>query len=142
MKIKALFISLSLLICIMATGQKSNQNREIIMEEVRQEEVYQIRIYKLFEWNKKEFYERFQNHAIRIMNNYGFNIIKMWESNYNGVPEFVYLLKWKDEETLKKSWNEFMSDQEWKDIKDQTHAKYGYMVGGIEDRTLHKSPIE
>lgn len=123
-------------------AQKEYQHKKKRMEETKQDEVYQLRIYKLFEWNKNEFYDRFNNHAIRIMNSYGFNIIRKWESHYNGITEFVYLLKWKDEDTLKKSWSEFMADKEWKTIKDKTHAQYGYMVGGIEDRILYKSPIE
>lgn len=103
--------------------------------------VYQLRIYKLFDRNKKEFFERFYDHALRIMKKYNFNIVRIWQSNNNGVPEFIYLLKWENEDVLKKCWAEFMADEEWKNIKDRTHAKYGYMVESIEDRILLDVPI-
>lgn len=112
------------------------------MEIINSNSVYQLRIYKLFDRNKKEFYERFRDHALRIMKKYGFNIVKMWQSNNNSVPEFIYLLKWENENVLKKCWEEFMADEEWKNIKDLTHAKYGYMVESIEDRILLDPPIK
>lgn len=99
--------------------------------------VYQIRIYELKEHNKEQFLIRFRDHARRIMKRYGFNILDMWETNYNGKPEFVYLLKWKDEESLKHAWQQFFNDEEWIQIRDYTNNKYDGLVGkGKEDRIL------
>ena len=38
---------------------------------------------------------------------------------------------------MKDRWAKFMADQEWSDIKKETGAKYGKLVGEIQDRTLH-----
>lgn len=99
--------------------------------------LYQIRIYELNEHNKKQFLIRFRDHASRIMQKNGFNILNMWQSDYNGKPEFVYLLKWKDEEEMKQAWDKFFNDEEWIEIRDRTNARYGTLVAERkEDRIL------
>jgi hypothetical protein len=60
----------------------------------------------------------------------------MWESRTDDRIEFVYLLAWPDEQTMKDRWEAFMADQEWSDIKAETSRIHGQFVGDIEDRTL------
>jgi NIPSNAP len=98
--------------------------------------IHQLRIYEIFEANKQAFHERFRDHAMRIMARYDFRIVAMWETRTDERTEFVYLLEWPDEATMKDRWARFMADQEWSDIKKQTARKHGTMVGEIEDRTL------
>jgi NIPSNAP len=98
--------------------------------------VHQLRIYELYDETKAAFHERFRDHAERIMGRYDFHIVAMWEARTGDGPEFVYLLEWPDEATMKKRWAEFMADQEWSDIKAETSRIHGDFVGGIEDRTL------
>ena len=99
--------------------------------------VHQLRIYEIFDHNKQAFHDRFRDHAMRIMKKYDFNIVAMWEVKNGARTEFVYLLEWPDEQTMKDRWAKFMADQEWSDIKKETGAKYGKLVGEIQDRTLH-----
>jgi NIPSNAP protein len=98
--------------------------------------VHQLRIYEIFDHNKQAFHDRFRDHAMRIMKKYDFNIVAMWEAKNGARTEFVYLLEWPDEATMKDRWSKFMADQEWKDIKKETAAKYGKLVGEVQDRTL------
>ena len=98
--------------------------------------IHQLRIYEIFENNKQAFHNRFRDDAARIMAKYDFKIVAMWESRTAERTEFVYLLQWPDEATMKERWAKFMQDQEWKDIKKRTGAQHGVMVGDIEDRTL------
>jgi hypothetical protein len=98
--------------------------------------IHQLRIYELFDETKDAFHERFRDHAQRIMARYDFNIVAMWESRTGDRIEFVYLLQWPDEETMKDRWGAFMADQEWSDIKAETSRVHGRFVGEIEDRTL------
>jgi len=100
------------------------------------EPIHQLRIYEIFDHNKQAFHERFRDHAIRIMKKYDFHILAMWEAKNGTRTEFVYLLEWPDEPTMKDRWSKFMADQEWKDIKKETAAKYGTLVGEVQDRTL------
>jgi hypothetical protein len=98
--------------------------------------VHQLRIYQLFDETRDTFHERFRDHAQRIMERYDFEIVATWESRTDDRIEFVYLLEWPDEETMKSAWDAFMADQEWSDIKAETGRVHGQFVGGIEDRTL------
>jgi hypothetical protein len=98
--------------------------------------VHQLRIYEIFDSNKQAFHDRFRDHALRIMTKYDFHIVAMWETKNGARTEFVYLLEWPDEATMKDRWAKFMADQEWSNIKKETGAKYGRLVGEIQDRTL------
>jgi hypothetical protein len=98
--------------------------------------IHQLRIYEIFKNNKNAFHERFRDHAARIMAKYDFQIVAMWESRSPERTEFVYLLEWPDEATMKDRWARFMADEEWAAIKKRTGAQHGTMVGEIEDRTL------
>lgn len=100
--------------------------------------IHQLRIYEIFEYNKAAFHDRFRDHAARIMRNYGFDILAMWEARTpeHERTEFVYLLRWKDEQTMRDTWSRFMADEEWKEIKRVTGAQHGDLVGDIEDRML------
>ena len=98
--------------------------------------VHQLRIYEIFDHNKQAFHDRFRDHAMGIMAKYDFNIVAMWEAKNGARTEFVYLLEWPDEATMKDRWAKFMADKEWAAIKKETAAKYGNLVGEIQDRTL------
>jgi hypothetical protein len=101
--------------------------------------IQQLRIYEIFDSNKAAFHDRFRDHAKRIMDRHQFDIVAMWETRQGDRTEFVYLLQWPDEATMKARWSEFMADEEWSGIKRETGAKYGDLVGEIEDRTLRKT---
>jgi heme-degrading monooxygenase HmoA len=98
--------------------------------------IHQLRIYELFEHNKAAFHIRFRDHAARIMRTYGFNILSIWEAKHGSRTEFVYLLAWEDEPTMRAAWSKFMADEEWKEIKRVTNVQHGDLVGEIEDRVL------
>lgn len=100
------------------------------------ETIHQLRIYQIPKNNRVNFHKRFQEQAIRIMRKHGFNFVAIWESEHKRKIEFVYLLEWKNSDLMKKAWNSFMTDQEWKDIKTQTSKMFGNFVDNIEDRTL------
>ena len=122
------FLLLVLFVAFTVKAQKSAQVSPI----------FQLRIYEIFESNKKEFHERFRDHAMRIMKKYNFKIISIYESKSEKKTEFVYFLEWPNEATMKKAWEDFRKDQEWIDVKKQYTAKYGDVVGNVEDRVLTK----
>jgi NIPSNAP len=99
--------------------------------------IHQLRIYEIFDGNKKAFHDRFRDHAMRIMAKYDFNIVATWESKKENRTEFVYLLEWPDKETMADRWDKFLHDEEWVKIKKETAEMYGDLVGEIQDRTLY-----
>lgn len=98
--------------------------------------IYQLRIYEVPMENREVFHERFKDHALRIMKNYGFNVLNIWESVSDDRLEFIYLLSWENENAMKQAWEGFMDDQEWKDIKAETGKSHGVFVNNIEEKTL------
>lgn len=99
-------------------------------------QVYQLRIYEIFENNKAAFHNRFRDHAVRIMRRYDFDIVAMWEAKSPERTEFVYILSWPDQATMEARWASFMADQEWSDIKRRTTAEHGTLVGDIQSRVI------
>src|SRR5215475_3214453 len=99
--------------------------------------IHQLRIYEIFDSNKKAFHDRFRDHAMRIMAKYDFKIVATWESKKDNRTEFVYLLEWPDKETMADRWKKFLQDQEWIRIKKETGKINGLLVGEIQDRTLY-----
>jgi heme-degrading monooxygenase HmoA len=97
--------------------------------------IHQLRIYEIFEDSKAAFHARFRDHAARLMHDHGFAIRAMWETRTESRTEFVYVLEWPDEATMKARWADFMADAEWNRIKRETGAA-GPLVGAIEDRVL------
>ena len=102
-----------------------------------QKVIHQLRIYEIFDGNKKAFHDRFRDHAMRIMAKYDFKIVATWESKNNNRTEFVYLLEWPDKETMKDRWEKFLHDEEWIRIKKETGEINGPLVGEIQVRTLN-----
>jgi hypothetical protein len=102
-----------------------------------QKVIHQLRIYEIFDSNKKAFHDRFRDHAMRIMAKYDFKIVATWESKKDNRTEFVYLLEWPDEETMADRWEKFLRDPEWIKIKKETGEINGPLVGEIQARTLH-----
>ena len=102
-----------------------------------QKVIHQLRIYEIFDSNKKAFHDRFRDHAMRIMAKYDFKIVATWESKKDNRTEFVYLLEWPDEETMNDRWEKFLRDPEWIKIKKETGEINGPLVGEIQDRTLY-----
>jgi hypothetical protein len=102
----------------------------------RQNVIHQLRVYEIFDHNKKAFHDRFRDHTMRIMARYGFKIVATWETKKANRTEFVYLIDRPNEETMRDRWAKFLADQEWSAIKKETSRIYGDLVGTIEDRTL------
>jgi hypothetical protein len=129
---------LLLTLLLITTSVVKCQNTIAVSGDNKVTPIYELRIYEIFENNKKGFHDRFRNNAMEIMKKYNFKISSIWESKSDKKTEFVYLLEWTDEATLKKAWEQFRADKEWIEIKKQTSAKFGDLIGNIEDRVLTK----
>ncbi|MEA9414533.1 NIPSNAP family protein [Flavobacterium sp. PL02] len=129
---------LLLTLLLITTSVVKCQNATTVSDDGKATPVYELRIYEIFENNKKNFHDRFRDQAMQIMKKYHFKISSIWESKSDKKTEFVYLLEWSDEATMKKAWEQFRADKEWIEIKKQTSTKFGDLIGNIEDRVLTK----
>jgi hypothetical protein len=128
-----LLIVLTVILAVGVIVPQSSSSRATEQQSV----IHQLRIYEIFDSNKKAFHDRFRDHAMRIMAKYDFKIVATWESKKDNRTEFVYLLEWPDRETMVDRWEKFLRDQEWIKIKKETGEMYGPLVGEIQDRTLY-----
>ena len=78
----------------------------------QQKVIHQLRIYEIFDANKKAFHDRFRDHAMRTMAKYNFKIVATWESKKDNRTEFVYLLEWPDKVTMTDRWKKFLRDRD------------------------------
>ena len=127
-KYRMLIVSIAILMLGVAAGLVASAGEP-------QKVIHQLRIYEIFDGNKKAFHDRFRDHAMRIMARYDFKIVATWESKKDNQIEFVYLLEWPDKETMTDRWEKFLRDEEWIKIKKQTGEMYGPLVGEIQDRS-------
>ena len=97
--------------------------------------VHQLRIYEIFDHNKQAFHDRFRDHAMRIMKRYDFDIVAMWEAKNGERTEFVYLLEWPDEATIRTAGRSSWPTRSGRGVKKETAAKHGQLVGEIQDRS-------
>jgi hypothetical protein len=88
----------------------------------------QLRIYEINRANRDAFHQRFQDHALRIMQRHGFSVVDMWESDTGEKLQFVYVLSWPDRATMDARWKAFLADEEWIEIKRRTAAESGELV--------------
>jgi hypothetical protein len=102
--------------------------------------VHQLRIYEIFEHNEAAFHDRFRDHAWRIMQHHGFRVLGFWVARTDTRTEFVYLLEWPDQTTMRAAWADFLADPEWVAIKRRTNAAHGDLVGEVEERVLEATP--
>ena len=75
---------LIVLTVILAVGVIVPQ-RSLSWASEQQSVIHQLRLYEIFDSNKKAFHDRFRDHAMRIMARYDFNILAMWESKKDNV---------------------------------------------------------
>jgi len=129
-KYRILIASIAMLTASIIVGSSASAGEQ-------QKVIHQLRIYEIFDANKKAFHDRFRDHAMRIMAKYDFKIVATWESKKDNRTEFVYLLEWPDKETMTDRWKKFLQDQEWIKIKKETGEINGPLVGEIQDRTLY-----
>jgi hypothetical protein len=122
---------------VMLTVDLIVRQRSLASAGDQQNVIHQLRIYEIFDSNKKAFHGRFRDHAMRIMAKYGFKVVATWESKKDNRTEFIYLLEWPNTETMTDRWEKFLRDQEWIKIKKETGDINGPLVGEIQDRTLY-----
>lgn len=105
-------------------------------EQTKSGSVYQLRIYEVAPDLRDVFHRRFKNHALRIMQRYGFEMMAMWESTSVVDFEFACMLRWPDEETMERQWQLFLTDTEWIEIKIRTVSETGEPVQRVSSRVL------
>ncbi len=98
--------------------------------------IYEERVYEIPNQVRKAFHERFEQHAMRIMKNYGFEVVGAWDEVIGDMQNFVYILAWSDMGARQEAWAKFNSDAEWSQIKIDSAKEHGQLVAKTSNRIL------
>ena len=102
--------------------------------------LYELRTYETFNHNKRAFHERFEKHAMRIKQNYGFKMGGSWAEVIVEMPNFTSVLEWQDLNTRQDAWAKFNSDKEWTKIKVESAKEHGRLVSKTRNKILKPTP--
>jgi hypothetical protein len=116
--------------CLLKGGFK------LIQSDKENTSIFQLRIYEVSPDKRAQFHERFEKHALRIMQRYGFKPVVLWESASISNFEFIYILEWPDVETMERQWKAFLADSEWMEIKRKMADEIGEPVQRVSSRVL------
>lgn len=108
----------------------------MVIDQEKTPGIFQLRIYEVAPDKRDVFHHRFRNHAMRIMERYGFEFIARWESTSVVDFEFIYILRWPDAATMDRQWKAFLADEEWIAVKKETAATTGEPVQKVTSRVL------
>ncbi len=98
--------------------------------------IYELRTYETFNHNRKAFNERFEKHAMRIMERYNFKIVGCWDEAIGEMQNFVYILAWENLNIRQAAWKQFNSDSEWTKIKQISYDEHGQLVWKTHNKIL------
>src|SRR2546428_4655185 len=83
---------------------------------------YELRVYYAAPGKLDDLHARFRNHTMKIFQTHGMQNFGYWVPLDNTNNTLIYLLGHKDRDTAKKSWSEFSSDPEWKQVQKESEA--------------------
>ncbi len=98
--------------------------------------IYEERVYEIPNQVRKAFHERFEQHAMRIMQKYGFTFVGCWDEEIGEMQNFVYILQWPDLNTRQEAWAKFNGDPEWTQIKIDSAKQHGQLVAKTRNKIL------
>ncbi len=98
--------------------------------------IYEERVYEIPNPVRMAFHERFEKHAMRIMEKYNFEVVGCWDEVIGEMQNFVYILAWKDLNSRQDAWAKFNDDEEWTQIKKESTEIYGQLVAKTQNKIL------
>lgn len=106
--------------------------------------IHELRTYEIPNNARKAFHERFEAHAMRIMERHGIKILAIWDEEIGDMQNFCYIIEWQNLAEREEKWPKFNSDEEWSKIKKESAAEHGEMVRKTHNKFLRPtkySPI-
>lgn len=98
--------------------------------------IHELRTYEIPNNVRKAFRERFEKHAMRIMQQYGIKILMIWDEEIGDMQNFCYIIEWLSLAEREEKWPKFNADEEWTKIKKDSAAKHGELVRKTHNKFL------
>ena len=93
------------------------------------------RVYKAPPGKMPNLQARFRDHTCRIFERHGLHVVGFWTAAEGEETHLYYLLSFPDAAAREKSWETFMADPEWKQVRADSERD-GRIVESLEKVVL------
>jgi len=122
------FLSLVLVFCFSEFAYSQDRDSD---------HVYELRTYTAAKGKLKDLHSRFEDHTLKLFAKHGMKSL-FYSTPLDKKDTLVYLLQHDSREAAKKSWKEFISDPNWKEVfKDSRNN--GALVTKVQSMFLKKT---
>ena len=97
--------------------------------------LYELREYTATPDGEPRLQRMVTEHMLGLFERHGLTLVGFWR-HADEPRRFVYLLAWPDDDAMRSSWEAFLADEEWRQIKRDTTAAHGDLVGEIDEMIL------
>jgi hypothetical protein len=101
---------------------------------------FEMRIYYAAPGKLDALVSRFSDNTTRIFEKYGMQNIGYWVPVNNDKNALYYILAYPDKDSRKKSWDSFIADAEWKDVKAKSEVS-GKLVDSVKSVFMYSADI-
>jgi uncharacterized protein (DUF1330 family) len=101
---------------------------------VKDERVYELRIYHAFPGKLEEVHKRFRDHTLKIFAKHGMKVVAFWgptDVDKGANKDLIYVLEFPSREAATKAWNDFRNDPEWQKVQKASEAN-GKLVEKVD----------
>ncbi|MEW4487823.1 NIPSNAP family protein [Thalassoglobus sp. JC818] len=97
--------------------------------------LYELRVYTCEPGKLEALNSRFKNHTMRIFERHGIENVAYWTPVDESDERLIYLLKHKDADAAKASWDGFRNDPEWKEVAAKSREDHGKILAKAPEVT-------
>jgi hypothetical protein len=100
--------------------------------------LFELRIYHMYPGKMADIHKRFSQHTIKLFEKHDMKTVDFWEDS-EGNLKIYYILEHVDKETRDKSFEAFVNDPEWLEVKRLSELD-GPIVERIESYFMNRVP--
>ncbi len=101
---------------------------------------FELRTYHAMPGKLDALQARFRDHTCKLFEKHGFVNVGYWVPLDNPDNLLIYVIASPDRDAHKKSWKEFMTDPEWKKVREESELN-GKLVGKVDSVYLAASDV-
>lgn len=97
--------------------------------------IYELRTYYAASGKMDALNKRFRDHTCDIFERHGMKVVGFWTPEGKEQDVLVYMLGFEDGDHMRKCWESFGADEEWKKVRGDSEVD-GELVSSLESSVL------